>query len=86
MTFPWLTKQQIRDREAGRQIEADAKAKYSREYAEIIASINRATDKEIDAAMAEIHKRQLDRDRIKPVRDKYDPGVGALLRKIRGDA
>jgi len=66
MTFPWITEAQRRKEEAD---EAEArKAVFRLQYQQHVDRVNRATDEEINAAMAEIHRKQRKLNVLRPAR------------------
>ena len=70
MSFPWETPAQRRKREADEdaaRIET-CRAMFRQTFRHYLKSINKATDSEIDAAMAEIHRQQRERNVLRPAR------------------
>ena len=66
MTFPWITEAQRRKDEAG---EAEArKAVFRLQDQQHVDRVNLATDEEINAAMAEILRKQREVNVLRPAR------------------
>jgi hypothetical protein len=77
MSFPWIAEAQRRKQQEDEAFAARAVAEFTQKYRDHLNRINRATDSEIDAAMADILRRQRDVKTLRPGRRSRD-GFSAL--------
>jgi hypothetical protein len=68
MSFTWITPAQRRKQETDEAFAAEQMAKFARQYQDHVERINRATDADLNEAMAEIHRQQRDVKVLQPAR------------------